>query len=442
MRGRSPTAGVRAVWAWALVDWGNSAFATVVMAGFFPVFFKGYWAGGLTAADSTFWLGLANALASLLVVVLAPALGALADQAGAKKRFLLIFTALGVLSTGALFWVAEGHWGMALAVYILGLLGFSGNNVFYDALLVDVASPERYERASSFGYALGYLGGGVLFAVNVVMTAKPQWFGLGSAAEAVRVAFLGVAIWWGLFTIPVALWVREAAAVSVVGQAVQAPGWGAATRAALRQLATTLGQVRGLPMTFLFLLSYWLYIDGVDTIIRMAVDYGLSIGFGANDLMVALLLTQVVGFPAALALGRVGERWGAKRGILLCIGVYLLMVVGASRMQDAWQFYVLAAGIGLVQGGIQALSRALFASLIPPGQVAEFFGLFNVVGKFAAILGPALVAVTAGLTGDSRVSLLPIAILFLGGAYLLTRVDVAAGRVAVGAGGQCRVRGT
>ncbi len=423
----------REVWAWALVDWGNSAFATVVMAGFFPVFFKAYWAGELAPADSTFWLGLANALASLLVVILAPALGALADQAGAKKRFLLVFTALGVLSTGALFWVAQGHWGLALVVYALGLLGFSGNNVFYDALLVDVASPERYERISSFGYALGYLGGGALFAVNVFMTVKPQWFGMANAAEAVRVAFLGVALWWALFTVPVALWVREVAVVSAADR--HARRWASVTRAALRQLAATLGQVRRLPMTFLFLLAYWLYIDGVDTIIRMAVDYGLSIGFGANDLMAALLLTQAVGFPAALAFGRVGERWGAKRGIMLCIGVYLLMVVGASRMQEVWQFYVLAAGIGLVQGGIQALSRALFASLIPPGQAAEFFGLFNVVGKFAAILGPGLVAVTAGLTGDSRISLLPVAFLFLAGAYLLARVDVAAGREAVGARG-------
>jgi MFS transporter, UMF1 family len=434
MSGPRAVTGRREVWSWALVDWGNSAFATVVMAGFFPVFFKGYWAGGLAAADSTFWLGLANALASLLVVVLAPALGALADQAGAKKRFLLVFTALGVLSTAALFWIAQGHWGLALAVYVLGLLGFSGNNVFYDALLVDVASPERYERISSFGYALGYLGGGLLFAVNVVMTVKPQWFGLPDAASVVRVAFLGTALWWALFTLPAALWVREAAAVPIPGSHRQ--GWGAATRAALRQLGATLGQVRQLRMTFLFLLAYWLYIDGVDTIIRMAVDFGLSIGFGANDLMAALLLTQAVGFPAALALGRVGERWGAKRGILLCIGAYLSMVVGASRMQEVWQFYLLAAGIGLVQGGIQALSRALFASLIPPGQAAEFFGLFNVVGKFAAVLGPGLVAVTAGLTGDSRVSLLPVAFLFLGGAYLLARVDVAAGRAAVSAGHQ------
>jgi len=424
----SAVGGRREVWAWALVDWGNSAFATVVMAGFFPVFFKGYWASHLTAADSTFWLGMANALASLVVVVLAPALGALADQAGAKKRFLLLFTALGVLSTAALFWIGQGQWWLALWMYVAGLLGFSGNNVFYDALLVDVARPERYEWVSSFGYALGYLGGGLLFAINVLMTIKPHWFGLADAAEAVRVAFLGVAVWWALFTIPVALWVREGRGRSSAG--AQGPGWGGATRAAARQLATTLGQVRRLPMTFLFLIAYWLYIDGVDTIIRMAVDYGLSIGFGANDLMAALLLTQAVGFPAALALGWLGERWGAKPAILLCIGAYLTLVIAASGMHAVWQFYLLAGGIGLVQGGIQSLSRALFASLIPPAQAAEFFGLFNVVGKFAAVLGPGLVALTAELTGDSRVSLLPVAVLFLLGAYLLVRVDLAAGRTA------------
>jgi len=414
----------RAVLSWALLDWGNSAFATVVMAGFFPVFFKGYWAGSLSPTDSTFWLGMANALASLVVVVLAPTLGALADQVGAKKGFLLVFTTLGVLATGALFIVAQGHWALALAVYVLGLLGFSGNNVFYDALLVDVARPERYERVSSFGYALGYLGGGLLFAVNVAMTAKPHWFGLADAAEAVRLAFLGTALWWALFTVPAALWVQEAATPD------SGRGWGSAIRGAFGQLAATLGQVRRLPMTFLFLLAYWLYIDGVDTIIRMAVDFGLSIGFDADNLMAALLLTQAVGFPAALILGRLGERWGAERAIQLCIGVYLLLVVGAAGMRDVWQFYLLAACIGLVQGGIQALSRALFAGLIPSGQTAEFFGLFNVVGKFAAVLGPGLVAVAAGLSGDARVSLLPVGALFLGGAYLLTRVDLAAGRAA------------
>lgn len=406
---------------WAFYDWANSAFATVVMAGFFPVFFKKFWAADMVATDSTFWLGLVNSVASLFIVVSAPLLGAVADQAGAKKRFLIGFTALGVLSSGSLFFLAQGQWGLALSVYLLGVLGFSGSNIFYDALLVNVTARGSYERVSALGYALGYLGGGLLFTVNVVMTLYPAWFGLADSTQAVRASFLSVALWWALFAVPVALWVPE-------GRRLGAPGWSAVVRGGVRQLADTLGHIRQLRMTFLFLVAYWFYIDGVDTIVRMAVDFGLAIGFEANSLMVALLITQFVGFPAALVFGRLGERWGVKRSILLAIGIYMLVVLGASSMDRVEEFYLLAIVIGLVQGGIQALSRALFASLIPAGQTAEFFGFFNMVGKFAAVLGPLLVGLTAALTGDSRLALVPILLLFLVGAALLWRVDLAEGR--------------
>ena len=418
---RTPAHDRRGVLAWAFYDWANSAFATVVMAGFFPVFFKQYWAADLAVTDSTFWLGLVNSAASLLIVVSAPLLGALADQLGAKKRFLLLFTVLGVLSSAALFWLSQGLWGLALAIYLAGLLGFSGSNIFYDALLVDVAAPRDYERVSALGYALGYLGGGLLFACNVLMTLFPERFGFAGPAEAVRFAFLGVAIWWALFALPVALLVPET-------DGRRQRGIGQALIGAVRELRETLRHIRRLRETFLFLLAYWCYIDGVDTIVRMAVDYGLSIGFAAESLMVALLITQFIGFPAALLFGRLGARWGAKRGILLAIGVYLLAVLGASRMDRVEEFYLLAAVIGLVQGGIQALSRALFAGFVPAGRTAEFFGLFNMVGKFAAVLGPALVALAAAATGDPRMSLLPILGLFLVGAALLWRVDVERGR--------------
>lgn len=410
----------RRVFSWAFYDWANSAFATVVMAGFFPVFFKQFWAVDLAATDSTFWLGLVNSAASLFIVCSAPVLGAIADQAGAKKRFLIGFTLLGVLSSGALYWLSQGQWGMALAIYLLGVLGFSGGNIFYDALLVDVARPGSYERISALGYALGYLGGGLLFALNVAMTLFPEAFGLADSAHAVRMSFLSVAFWWALFAIPVVLWAPE-------GPRMAAPGWGAAVRGGMRQLTETLGHIRQLRITFIFLIAYWFYIDGVDTIVRMAVDFGLAIGFEANSLMVALLITQFVGFPAALVFGRLGERWGAKRGILLAIGIYMLVVLGAARMDRVEEFYLLAVVIGLVQGGIQALSRAVFASMIPAGQTAEFFGFFNMVGKFAAVLGPLLVGLTAALTGDSRLSLIPILLLFLVGAALLQRVDLKQG---------------
>ncbi|MFZ1536155.1 MAG: MFS transporter [Chromatiaceae bacterium] len=419
IKGREAPAGYgrRAVLSWACYDWANSAFATVVIAGFFPIFFKQYWASGLAVTDSTFWLGMTNTLASALIVVCAPLLGAMADQLGAKKGFLLIFTALGVLGAGALYFVGQGQWGLALALYLCGLVGFSGSNIFYDALLVVVAAPAAYNRVSALGYALGYLGGGLLFALNVLMTLYPASFGFAGAQEAVHAAFLGVAIWWSLFTLPVAIWVPEAD-----GHGDQPLGQ--AARDAFRELGRTLVEIRQRRDTFLFLLAYWFYIDGVDTIVHMAVDFGLAIGLAADGLMIALLITQFVGFPAALVFGWLGGRWGAKRGILLAIGIYALVVFLASGMTRVEEFYLLAVVIGLVQGGIQALSRALFAGFVPRGRAAEFFGFYNMLGKFAAVLGPGLVGVAALVTGDPRLSLLPILVLFLFGAGLLWRVRI------------------
>jgi UMF1 family MFS transporter len=406
---------------WAFYDWANSAFATVVIAGFFPVFFAQFWAADLAPTRSTQLLGYVSSTASLILVLTAPLLGALADQLGAKKRFLLGFTLLGVLATGALYWLGAGHWGAALALYLAGLLGFFGGNIFNDALITDVAAPDDYERVSSLAYALGYLGAGLLFALNVAMVLAPETFGLADASAAVRLAFLGCALWWALFTIPLALFVPESRAAA--SQTLPA-----ALRGAFSELSTTLRQLRRLPNTFLFLIAYWFYIDGVDTIIFMAVKYGLDLGFPDSSLMVALLITQFVGFPAALAFGRLGMRWGPKPSILLAIGIYALVVLAATGMSQVEHFYALAIAIGLVQGGIQALSRALFASLIPAGETAELFGFYNMVGKFAAVLGPFLVGTAAALSGDPRLALLPILLLFLIGAALLWRVDVAAGR--------------
>jgi len=401
----------RRVLAWSFYDWANSAFATVVIAGFFPVFFAQFWARDLPAAQSTQWLGYTSSAASLILVLSAPALGALADQLGAKKRFLLGFTALGVLATAALYWLAAGQWQGALLLYLAGLLGFFGGNIFNDALITDVAAPEDYERASSLAYALGYLGGGLLFALNVAMVLWPATFGFADESAAVQVAFLSVAIWWAVFALPLALFVPE-------GKGLGRRSLGAAVRGAFRELAGTFLQIRSLPNTFLFLLAYWF----------LAVKYGLDLGFASSSLMVALLITQFVGFPAALVFGRLGKRFGPKPSILGAIGVYALVVLAATQMTRVEHFYVLAVTIGLVQGGIQALSRALFASLIPTGQTAELFGFYNMVGKFAAVLGPFLVGSTAALAGDSRLSLLPVLLLFLIGAALLWRVDVGAGR--------------
>jgi UMF1 family MFS transporter len=414
----------RAQWSWAFYDWANSAFATTVMAGFFPVFFKSYWAGDLSAVESTAQLGMANSLASLLVVLLAPMLGVTADRAGRKKGLLVLLAVLGVLMTAGLYLVAQGQWVLAAAMYVLGIIGFAGGNVAYDAMLLEIARRDELERLSARGFALGYLGGGLLFAVNVAMVLQPEWFGLADKAEAVRFAFLTVAAWWAVFTIPLVLYVRspERAARE------PGPGW----RHAWQELLISWRLLRSLPNAFVFLIAYWFYIDGVDTIVRMAVDYGLSIGFAADGLLVALLVTQFVGFPAALFFGRIGDRIGARGAIFLALAVYVIVVIWSARITEVWEFYGLAVMIGLVQGGVQAMSRALFARLIPAEHAGRLFGLYNMMGKFAAILGPVLVGWVAVVTDSSRIGILSILVLFVIGAILLSRVDVRQGEADAG----------
>jgi len=420
MGGGPQSANRRAQWSWAFYDWANSAFATTIMAGFFPVFFKSYWAAGMPAAESTVRLGTANAVASLLVVLLAPLLGVIADRSGRKKGLLLMLATLGILMSAGLFLVAEGYWLVAVGFYIFGVIGFAGANVAYDAMLLDVAEKSELERLSARGFALGYLGGGLLFAVNVLMVLYPEVVGLADKAQAVRVAFLMVAVWWAVFSLPVLLFVHEAPRS---GPAELKTG----IRQAWREFAETWRLLRSLHMAFVFLLAYWFYIDGVDTIVRMAVDYGMSIGFAADSLLAALLLTQLVGFPAALIFGRIGERVGAKRAIWLALAIYVVVVFWASRMTASWEFYGLAVSIGLVQGGIQAMSRALYARLIPPQYAGRLFGVYNMMGKFAAVVGPLLVGWVTLLSDSARTGILSVLLLFLIGAWLLSRVDVAVG---------------
>ncbi|MDQ2697023.1 MAG: MFS transporter [Pseudomonadota bacterium] len=407
--------------AWAFYDWANSAFATTVMAGFFPVFFKQYWSAELPAAESTFWLGAGNSLASLVIVVLAPVLGAIADRGSAKKRFLLFFSAMGIVMTGCLYWVAQGHWGVAVTLYALGVIGFSGANIFYDALIVGVAEERKLDFVSALGFSLGYLGGGVLFAVNVVMTLHPDWFGLADRTTAVQVSFVTVAVWWAVFSVPVFLFVPEPRGAGRVRGL-------AAVRAGFAQLRHTLKEIRRLRMVALFLAAYWLYIDGVDTIVRMAVDYGLALGFAADGLILALLIVQFVGFPAALAFGKIGERLGARTGIFIGIGAYIGITFWGYFMTEPWEFYALATAIGLVQGGIQSLSRSLYARIIPPDKSGEFFGFYNMLGKFAAVIGPVLMGWVGVMTGSPRASILSLLLLFGAGGLLLWRVDEAEGR--------------
>jgi UMF1 family MFS transporter len=408
------------VFGWALYDWGNSAFSTAVVAGFFPVFFKQYWSVGADVGMSTLRLGTANSVASIVVAALAPLLGAIADRGGAKKKLLFFFALLGIVMTGALYMVQEGQWQLAVAVYIAASFGFASANSFYDSLLISVAPAQRADFVSSLGYSLGYLGGGLLFALNVAATLKPHLFGLDDSAQAVRLSFVSVAIWWAVFSIPIMLFVKEPAAVGVTPlQAV---------RSGFHQLNRTFTEVRKLRVLFVFLFAYWFYIDGVYTITRMAVDYGLSLGFRSETLIVGLLITQFVGFPAALFFGRLGEKIGTKRGIYVAIWVYVGICVGGFFMRTESHFYALAITIGLVLGGIQSLSRALYARLVPENKAAEFFGFYNMLGKFSAVVGPILMGWVSVATGNPRYSIVSIVLLFAIGLALLVRVDETAGR--------------
>jgi UMF1 family MFS transporter len=380
----------RAVWGWAMYDWANSAFATTVMAGFFPVFFKKYWSFGTDVNVSTAQLGFGNAMASLLVAIMAPVLGAIADKGSARKKFLTFFAYLGVLMTASLFLVGQGNWVWAILIYGIGIIGFSGANVFYDSLLPLVAEEAEIDYVSGLGFSMGYLGGGLLFLFNVLMTLMPERFGLADAGQAVQYAFVSVALWWGVFTIFTILWVPEVKTTPKAGktETVIAEGF--------RQLAETFKKIRLLKTVFLFLFAYWFYIDGVDTFIRMAVDYGMTLGFDSNDLIVALLIVQFIGFPAALGFGKLGQRWSVRKAIYLAILVYMFVTVWGVLMTSKQEFYILAVIIGMVQGGIQALSRSYYARLIPIEQSGEFYGFYNMLGRFAAIIGPALMG-TVGL---------------------------------------------
>ncbi len=400
-----------------MYDWANSAFATTVMAGFFPVFFKEYWNSGVDAATSTFRLGMANSLASLLIVLLAPLLGAIADCMSRRKAMLFSFAFLGVLMTAGLYLIGEGDWFLAAFLYVLALIGFSGSNVFYDSLLPFVSRKDKIDQTSALGFSMGYLGGGILLSINVLMALHPEKFGLADGAAAIRISFLMVAAWWLIFSLPLMLLVEEPDG--------SASGWSVnVLQAGFKRVWTTLQEVRQLRNIWLFLVAYWLYIDGVDTIVRMAVDYGLSLGFDQNSLITALLITQFTGFPAAIAFGWFGGRYGPKTGIFIGLAVYIVVTVWASVMDSVSEFYYLAFLIGLAQGGIQALSRSLYARMIPPDRSAEFFGFYNMLGKFAAILGPVMIGWVGVISGNPRTGILSLLVLFVVGGFILTKVNV------------------
>ena len=406
----------KSAWSWALYDWANSAFATTVMAGFFPIFFKSYWASDLSDAESTFAIGSVNSLVGLLIAFSAPVLGAFADAGDSKRKFLFSFAFLGIITTGYLFFIPDSSWKLAVIFYGLGVIGFSGANVFYDSLLVTVSKEEERNRTSALGFSLGYLGGGILFLLNVIMFLYPNWFGLESQIEAVLWSFMSVALWWFIFSLPIYLNVKEPTQSSS-GKSVNR-----IITEAFSSLVNTARSIKEYKSAVIFLLAYFLYMDGVDTIIRMATSYGSDIGLSATSMIQALLLTQFVGFPATLVFGYYADKFGYKYSLSFAIIVYIFVVLFSSQMDTALEFYVVACVVGLVQGGVQAISRSFFSTLIPTNKAAEFFGFYNFIGKSSVFIGPFMVSGIALVTGSPSYGILSLLILFIPGLILLWMV--------------------
>jgi UMF1 family MFS transporter len=402
---------------WAFYDWANSVYALIVMTAFFPFLLGHHIDNAGSNHSTTTVLGFASSGASLVVVILAPLLGALGDQYGARRKLLASFAILGILSTFCLSLISSGYPLLAACVFALGNIGFSAANGLYDALIVNVTSRDRLDRLSALGFSLGYAGSLILFSFGILATLNPEWFGFADKIGAMRMTFVLAALWWLLFTIPLLT-------AALDEQPLAKPGAGAwqNVRDAFDELKDTLREVRQYRNAALFLLAYWLYMDGVYTVMKMAVAYSQALGFDWMVPIKGILAVQVIAIPATLIYGRLAGRFGPRRMIMIGILAYLIVTAGAPFMSRPEHFYVLAAVIGLAQGGIQSLSRSMYAQFIPPQESGKYFGFYNMVGKSAAVLGPALMAVFAMLLSE-ELSILAIPLLLIAGLVIMYRVE-------------------
>ena len=402
--------------AWAFYDWANSAFALSVLAVLFPLVLGNFWSAGDGGAAVTVRLGWITFAASAIVCITAPIFGTIADAGGYRKRFLMVLAILGSIATAALGIVGKGDWPLALLFYLVASVGFYSSLVFYDSLLVDVTEPRNFSIVSTFGYSIGYLGGAVLLGIHLWMLKSPDTFGFESITEAFSFSFISVGIWWVVFLLPLLSYVPERHSAIEVSRG--------AIRAAYAELRSTFLRISEFRNVTIFLGAYWLYVGGVFTVIFMAVNYGQRLGFDDSDLVMALVISNLVGFPATLLYGALAHRYGARRGIYFALLMYIGACFWALGMTDIREFYIMAIIIGGVQGGVQALSRSMYASLIPKDQPGEFFGFYSMVTKFAHVLGPAMVATAAMLSDDPKWVLLALMPLFLCGGILLALVRV------------------
>jgi len=415
----------RARRAWCLYDWANSAFATTIMAALFPPFFRELAiSAGVEAADATALWGYVTAAALTLVAISAPILGAVADLKGGRKRFLAFFAGLGILMTALFATLGGDSWRAAAMLFIGANVGFAASIIFYESLLPSLAQGADMDRLSTRAYGLGYAGGGLLLIINLMWVLHPEWFAMPDRGFAVRASFVSVAVWWGVFSIPLLRHVPEPKAAAD-GTDQSRSVWDG-----FRRLGRTFREIRRYRALSVMLAAYWIYNDGIGTIVKMATAYGSEMGIGMTDLIGALVLTQLVGIPCSLAFGRLAGRIGPRPAIMAALVVYAAISVGGYFMATALHFYILAGLVGTVQGGAQALSRSLFASMVPRHRSAEFFGFYSTSGKLAGIAGPLIFGVVSQLTGTGRLGIVALVVFFLAGGWLLSRVDVAAGQAA------------
>lgn len=411
----------KAVRSWVMYDWANSAYYTTMVAAVLPIFYLDVAAGTIDKGLAQSFWGYTQSISMLCVAILAPILGAIADLSGSKVRFLRLFTYLGVLSCLLFVFVGKGDYLLASMLVILGTIGVSGGNTFYDALLTNVAPYEKRDMVSSRGYAFGYIGGGILLAINLAWIQKPEMFGLPKGLAGTYLSFISVGIWWFIFSLPLFRNVKE----SRIHTGLSFSGY---AQAGIGRVWKTTKRLGKYPELLKFLIAFWFFNDGIGTIITMATVYGRGIGIETSDLIIALLITQFVGIPFTLLFGKIAERMGSKPSLYVSLGVYVLIVLLGFFMSAAWHFYALAILVGCVQGGSQAISRSIYSSLVPQERAGEFFGLMNVSSKFASIFGPFTFAVVGQITGSPRLGILSLVLFFIVGIALLSRVDITKGR--------------
>jgi len=407
-----------------MYDWANSAYITVVLAAVFPPFYRSVvMEAGFSEGDATAMWAYITSLALAIISVAGPILGAVTDRRGGKKRFLAVSAGLGVIATMALVFTDSLTYLAVSAVFIVSHIGYSASILFYESLLPHLVRPGDMDRVSARGYTLGYLGGGLLMLVNVIWLMRPGWFGFPDTGFAVKACLASVAVWWAVFTIPLLRNVPEPPVAS--GNAPEGIMRGLAE--GVRRLSGTFREASRYRQLLYFLPAFWLYYEAIGTIIKMATAYGDEIGIDRIDMVIALLLTQFIGIPSTFLFGRLAARISARIAVLCGLCIYAVTVAGAYFMNSALHFYLLAILIGLAQGGTQALSRSLFALMVPKTRSAEFFGLFSTCEKAAGIFGPLIFGVTSQLTGNSRYGIIVLGLFLLVGMLLLAKVDVEKG---------------